>query len=129
LGQIVELNKRFIAGYEVYKEEPKLKELMGRVKAYNTLLRYMGLKDHQVSPIDLREESSTNGARLQIERAARPLWRSIILLCYRFGLFSAWGVLALPGVVLNAPIFIAAGYISRMKARRTSSLLPHHVHR
>lgn len=48
LGQIVELNKRFIAGYEVYKDEPKLKELSLRVKEYNTLLRYMGLKDHQV---------------------------------------------------------------------------------
>lgn len=49
LGQIVELNKRFIAGYEVFKDEPKLKELSSRVKEYNTLLRYMGLKDHQVS--------------------------------------------------------------------------------
>ena len=48
LGQIVELNKRFIAGYEVYKDEPKLKKLSARVKEYNTLLRYMGLKDHQV---------------------------------------------------------------------------------
>ena len=27
-----------------------LKELVKRVKEYNTLLRYMGLKDHQVSP-------------------------------------------------------------------------------
>lgn len=48
LGQIVELNKRFIAGYEVYKEEPVLKELSSRVREYNKILRYMGLKDHQV---------------------------------------------------------------------------------
>ncbi|KAL8291488.1 hypothetical protein RQP46_002466 [Phenoliferia psychrophenolica] len=99
LGQIVELNKRFIAGYEVYKDEPRLKALMVRVGEYNTLLRHMGLKDHQ------------------IERVARPLWRSLILLLYRIGLFSAWGVLALPGVVLNAPIFIAATIISRRKAK------------
>ncbi|SCV74439.1 BQ2448_8078 [Microbotryum intermedium] len=99
LGQIVELNKRFIAGYEVYRDDPRLKQLMARVKEYNTLLRYMGLKDHQ------------------IERVARPFWRSFVLLCYRLGLFGAWSILALPGVVLNAPIFIAAKIISRRKAK------------
>ena len=49
LGQVVELNKRFIAGYEVYKDEPRLQELRERVKEYNTLLRHLGLKDHQAS--------------------------------------------------------------------------------
>ncbi|GAA5921762.1 hypothetical protein JCM1841_001852 [Sporobolomyces salmonicolor] len=99
LGQIVELNKRFIVGYEVYKEEPRVKELERKVKEYNTLLRYMGLKDHQ------------------IERVGRPRWRSFVLLMYRLGLLSAWGVLALPGVILNAPIFIAAKVISHKKAK------------
>ena len=109
------LNKRFIAGYEVYKDEPRLKALMVRVGEYNTLLRHMGLKDHQVClpqfPLAITNLS------LQIERVARPLWRSLILLLYRIGLFSAWGVLALPGVVLNSPIFIAATIISRKKAK------------
>lgn len=95
----MELNKRFIAGYEVYKDEPRLQALVQRVKEYNTLLRYMGLKDHQ------------------IEAVARPWWRSFALLCYRLGLVSAWGVLALPGVILNSPIFIAASIISRKKAK------------
>ncbi|KAI5475691.1 glycerol-3-phosphate O-acyltransferase / dihydroxyacetone phosphate acyltransferase [Pseudohyphozyma bogoriensis] len=99
IGQIVELNKRFIAGYEVYKDEPQLIELTARVKEYNTLLRYMGLKDHQ------------------IERVERPFWRTVILLLYRVGLVLSWGVLALPGVVLNSPIFIAAKIISRKKAK------------
>ncbi|GAA5888014.1 hypothetical protein JCM6882_000249 [Rhodosporidiobolus microsporus] len=99
LGQIVELNKRFIVGYEVYKDDPRIKDLERRVRDYNTLLRYLGLKDHQV------------------ERVGRPRWRSFFLLCYRLGLLSAWGLLALPGVVLNAPIFIAAKIISRKKAK------------
>ncbi|KDE08118.1 hypothetical protein MVLG_01599 [Microbotryum lychnidis-dioicae p1A1 Lamole] len=99
LGQIVELNKRFIAGYEAYRDDPRLKQLMIRVKEYNTLLRYMGLKDHQ------------------IERVVRPFWRSLVLLCYRLGLFGAWSILALPGVILNAPIFIAAKIISHRKAK------------
>ncbi|GEM09713.1 glycerol-3-phosphate O-acyltransferase [Rhodotorula toruloides] len=83
IGQVVELNKRFIVGYEVYKDDPRIKELERGVREYNTLLRYMGLKDHQVE----------------------------------LGLLSVWGVLALPGVVLNAPIFIAAKLISRQKAK------------
>ncbi|GAA5841523.1 hypothetical protein JCM11251_001251 [Rhodosporidiobolus azoricus] len=99
LGQIVELNKRFIVGYEVYKEDPRIKDLERRVRDYNTLLRYLGLKDHQV------------------ERVGRPRWRSFFLLCYRLGLLSVWGILALPGVILNAPIFIAAKIISRKKAK------------
>ncbi|GAA5996338.1 uncharacterized protein JCM10292_007544 [Rhodotorula paludigena] len=99
LGQIVELNKRFIVGYEVYKDDPRIKELERKVREYNTLLRYMGLKDHQV------------------DRVGRPRWRSFALLCYRLGLLSVWGVLALPGVILNSPIFIAAKIISRKKAK------------
>ncbi|GAA6027037.1 hypothetical protein JCM8097_006059 [Rhodosporidiobolus ruineniae] len=99
LGQIVELNKRFIVGYEVYKDDPRIKDLERRVKDYNTLLRYLGLKDHQV------------------ESVGRPRWRSFFLLCYRLGILSVWGILALPGVILNAPIFIAAKVISRKKAK------------
>ncbi|KAM0792271.1 hypothetical protein ACM66B_004963 [Microbotryomycetes sp. NB124-2] len=99
LGQIVELNKRFIAGYEAYKDEPRVIDLSKRVKEYNTKLRYLGLKDHQV------------------EKISRSWWKSFALLAYRLGLVSAWGALALPGVILNAPIFIAASYISRVKAK------------
>lgn len=99
LGQVVELNKRFIVGYEVYKEDPRIKELERGVREYNKLLQYLGLKDHQV------------------ENAGRPRWRAFFILCYRFGLLSAWGALALPGVILNAPIFIAAKLISRKKAK------------
>ncbi|GAA5938398.1 hypothetical protein JCM3775_000881 [Rhodotorula graminis] len=99
LGQVVELNKRFIVGYDAYKEDPRIKNLEHRVREYNTLLRYMGLKDHQV------------------DRIGRPRWRSFALLCYRLGLLGVWGVLALPGVVLNSPIFLAAKIISHKKAK------------
>ncbi|BGP46107.1 Glycerol-3-phosphate/dihydroxyacetone phosphate acyltransferase [Rhodotorula kratochvilovae] len=99
LGQVVELNKRFIVGYDAYKEDPRIKNLERRVREYNTLLRYLGLKDHQV------------------DRIGRPRWRSFALLCYRLGLLGVWGVLALPGVILNSPIFLAAKLISRKKAK------------
>lgn len=80
------------------------------MREYNTLLRYMGLKDHQV------------------DRIGRPRWRSFALLCYRLGLLSVWGVLALPGVVLNSPIFLAAKLISRQTAKGASHSCLRHVH-
>lgn len=39
------------------------------------------------------------------------------MLFYRLSLLAVWSVLALPGVVLNAPIFLAALALSRKKAR------------
>lgn len=38
-------------------------------------------------------------------------------MAYRSGLLTFWGGLALPGVILNAPIFILAKVISRIKAK------------
>ncbi|KEI36683.1 uncharacterized protein L969DRAFT_54675, partial [Mixia osmundae IAM 14324] len=99
LGQVVELNRRFVAGYLKYKDEDKIKQLRSQVLDYNKQLQYLGLKDHQV------------------ERSNRPRWKSLILLAYRAGLLSAWTLLALPGIVLNAPMFIAASLISRKKAK------------
>ncbi|KAH8915522.1 hypothetical protein BT69DRAFT_1356523 [Atractiella rhizophila] len=99
LGQVVDLNRRFITGYEVYKDHPRVKKALADVQRYNKELAYMGLKDHQV------------------ESANRPAWKSLVLLLYRTGLLTVWGVLALPGVVLNAPMFIAAKVISHRKAK------------
>ncbi|KAK4703873.1 hypothetical protein P7C70_g2342, partial [Phenoliferia sp. Uapishka_3] len=99
LGQTVSLTRRFTAGYEVYKDAPPVKHLQKRVAEYNTLLRHMGLKDHQ------------------IKGKPRPWSQSLILLLWRFFILSVWSVFALPGVILNAPIFIACKIISKRKAR------------
>ncbi|POW11904.1 hypothetical protein PSTT_04978 [Puccinia striiformis] len=99
LSTVVELNKRFITGYLRYKDEPRVMALQSKTLEYNKSISYLGLKDHQV------------------EKVNRPWWKSLILLCFRAGLVTGWGVLALPGVILNSPMFICASYISRKKAR------------
>ena len=48
LGQVVELNKRFLQGYLHFKDEPKVQKLRDDVLKYNRLLRDLGLRDHQV---------------------------------------------------------------------------------
>lgn len=99
LSTVVELNKRFITGYLRYKDEPRVMALKSKTLEYNKSISYLGLKDHQV------------------EKVNRPWWKSLILLCFRAGLVTGWGVLALPGVILNSPMFICASIISRKKAK------------
>ncbi|KAF7291697.1 Protein kinase domain-containing protein [Mycena chlorophos] len=99
LGQVVELNRRMLEGYEHFKDEPRIQKLRQDVLKYNRLKQDMGLQDHQVP------------------RAERELWKVLALLTYRIGLLSVWSIFALPGVVLNGPIFILASIISRKKAK------------
>ncbi|KAN0133745.1 hypothetical protein V8E53_008469 [Lactarius tabidus] len=99
LSQVVELNKRFMHGYNVYKDDPRLQALLSNVLKYNRLLRDLGLRDHQVL------------------RAKRANWKTLSLLLYRVGLLSVWSTFALPGVILNGPIFLVASILSKKKAR------------
>ncbi|KAH9951331.1 glycerol-3-phosphate O-acyltransferase [Amylocystis lapponica] len=99
LGQVVELNKRFIEGYLHFKDEPKVQKLRTDVLKYNRLVQDLGLRDHQVP------------------RAQRAGWKTLGLLIYRLGLLMVWTMLALPGVILNGPIFLTASIISRRKAK------------
>jgi glycerol-3-phosphate O-acyltransferase/dihydroxyacetone phosphate acyltransferase len=49
LGQVVELNRRFLEGYIHFKNEPRIKALRENVLKYNRLLRDLGMRDHQVT--------------------------------------------------------------------------------
>ncbi|KAJ7444605.1 hypothetical protein B0H11DRAFT_2290705 [Mycena galericulata] len=99
LGQVVELNRRLLEGYEHFKDLPRVQNLRKDVLKYNRLVRDMGLRDHQVP------------------RAQRAGWKTLALLTYRVGLLAVWSTFALPGVILNSPIFILASIISRRKAK------------
>ncbi|KAL1692296.1 hypothetical protein GGG16DRAFT_90169 [Schizophyllum commune] len=99
LGQVVELNRRLLEGYLHFKDEPRLQKCRENVMKYNRLLRDLGLRDHQVP------------------KAQRANWKVLGLLAYRLILLAVWGVLALPGTILNGPIFILASVISHKKAK------------
>ncbi|KZP03045.1 hypothetical protein FIBSPDRAFT_769549, partial [Athelia psychrophila] len=99
LGQVVELNRRFLEAYEHYKDVPRIQKLREDVLKYNRLVRDLGLRDHQVP------------------RAEKASWKTAGLLTYRLGLLIVWAILALPGTVLNSPMFILASIMSRKKAK------------
>ncbi|KAF8894585.1 hypothetical protein BD779DRAFT_1501913 [Infundibulicybe gibba] len=90
LGQVVELNRRLLEGYTHFKDEPRVQNLR---KAD------LGLRDHQVP------------------RAQKAGWKTLGLLTYRIILLMVWTILALPGTILNGPMFILATLISRKKAK------------
>lgn len=48
LGQVVQLNKRFLQAYVMFKDEPRVQKLQKDVIKYNRILRDLGLRDHQV---------------------------------------------------------------------------------
>lgn len=89
-----------LEGYEHFKDEPRVQALRADVLKYNRLVRDLGLRDHQVP------------------RAEKASWKTLGLLGYRLLLLLVWSILALPGTILNAPIFIVASIMSRKKQRR-----------
>ncbi|KAI6007065.1 glycerol-3-phosphate O-acyltransferase [Pisolithus albus] len=99
LGQVVELNRHFSKGYTHFKDEACVQKLKADVLKYNRLLRDLGLRDHQVP------------------QAKKATWKTLSLLLYRLLLLLIWGVLALPGTVLNGPVIVLVSVISRRKAR------------
>lgn len=100
LPVVVELNRRLALGYEKYKSDQRLIDLKDAVKSYNTRLKHLNLRDHQVQY-----------ARMSIPKA-------IFTLLYRVAKLSLLLVGVLPGLVLFSPVFIATKMISRRKAKQ-----------
>ena len=99
LPKVVELNRRLIQGYTHYKDDPRIINLRKSVADYNTQLRLLGLRDHQV------------------EYAKFSILHVVFTLIYRVGKLLILGFFSLPGVALFSPIFIATKVISNVKAK------------
>lgn len=102
---MVDLNRRFLIGYNIFKDDPKVIDLQEKVKAYNQILKYHGIRDHQVSKTD------NNNTRLLLLLIKRLFVLTILLL---------W---AFPGGILNLPVVIVAKVISQNKAKGKLNIL------
>ncbi|KAG0218144.1 hypothetical protein B0O80DRAFT_444465 [Mortierella sp. GBAus27b] len=98
ISQVVELNRRFAAGYLHFKDNPKVIETKDKVMHYNTQLRYHGLRDHQVN------------IRLSRRHAIEVLISRVLQVIF-------FSILALPGTLMNLPVAIIARVISNKKAK------------
>lgn len=102
LPLVVELNRRLVKGYTKYKDEPKIVELKHDVHDYNTNLKALGVKDHQLEW----------GNPLK-----RPWWLILGTLLYRLGELIVLGIGTLPGLALFWPVFVTTKIISVKKSR------------
>lgn len=96
---MVELNRRLVKGYSIYKDDPRIVSLKKSVVAYNKQLWLLGVRDHQVAY-----------AKFSIAKVVSTLF-------YRLGKLLVMSIGTLPGLVLFAPVFIASKIISIKKSR------------
>lgn len=89
LAERAEITRRFIDHYERYQDNPKVAELYGEVEAYLFKLSALGLRDR-----DLQKPLSV---KVWVTKLIAHLLLLFVLL-----------PLALPGLVVHAPILIAA---------------------
>ncbi|GAB0134582.1 hypothetical protein EsDP_00002947 [Epichloe bromicola] len=99
LPVVVELNRRLAQGYERYKNDERITSLEASVKNYNSQLRYLNLKDHQV------------------QYARMSIFKVLFLFVYRSIKLSILFLCTVPGLLLFAPVFVATKIISIQKAK------------
>lgn len=99
LPRIVELNRRLVQGYERYKEDPRIIQLKQEVTTYNSKLKALGLRDHQVQYAKMHPITAAG------------------LFFYRLGKLCFLGLLALPGTLLFSFVFILTKIVSLRKAK------------
>lgn len=100
LPLVIEMNRRLVKGYEIYKNEPSVKKLAKDILKYNDDLKYNNIPDHLV------------------ETARNNFTKNLGLLVYRSVFITIAFLLSLPGIIMFSPIFILANRISKEKARK-----------
>lgn len=106
----IELNRRFVKGYIKYRDDPKVMQLRQSILDYNNLLLAFGIKDHQVK--------ST-----QIDTITL-----ISQLSFHLSVLIVFGLISLPGFIINFPALYFIGRISKKKAeaaKKASSVKIH----
>lgn len=99
LPVVIELNRRLAMGYERYKNDERISKLSTDVKSYNSQLRYLNLKDHQV------QYAQMNSLKVLFLTIYRSLKLLLLFFC------------TVPGLLLFSPVFVATKLISRQKAK------------
>ncbi|OAK96226.1 hypothetical protein IQ06DRAFT_256912 [Phaeosphaeriaceae sp. SRC1lsM3a] len=99
LPRVVELNRRLVQGYDRYKDDPRVIELKKEVTVYNSKLRALGLRDHQVQVAKMH-----------------PI-KAFGIFIFRLSKLVFLSTLVIPGTLLFSLVFIATKLISIRKAK------------
>ncbi|KAG0165957.1 hypothetical protein DFQ28_003307 [Apophysomyces sp. BC1034] len=99
IKQVVKLNRYFVLGWAKLKDDPRLSTLTRKVKLYNDMLSFFGIRDYQVEKLDITPT-----------RAAFLLMRRLVKLFLLAGLGA-------PALLSNLPLIWITHYISKKKQR------------
>lgn len=99
LPLVVEMNRRLVKGYQIYRDDPKIVALKKDIMRYNAHLRHYNIPDHLV------------------EHARISLAKNLSLLIFRSIRLLVSVILSLPGIIMFSPVFIVAKIISQKKAK------------
>ncbi|KAF7724576.1 hypothetical protein EC973_000884 [Apophysomyces ossiformis] len=97
IKQIVKLNRYFVLGWAKLKGDPRLPTLTRKVKLYNDMLSFFGIRDYQVEKLNISPA-----------RAAILLAQRLIKLLFLAGLGT-------PALLSNLPLIWITHYISKKK--------------
>lgn len=100
LPMVIEMNRRIVKGFEKRKNDPEIIQLKNDILKYNAKLKHYNVPDHLVDVAQINF-----------------IKNSFLLFCRSFKLLIA-SILALPGVIMFSPVFIAAKRISQQKAKQ-----------
>jgi glycerol-3-phosphate O-acyltransferase/dihydroxyacetone phosphate acyltransferase len=96
--ELLEITRRFIKGYLAFKDEPKICRIRDQILEYNKLLNHFRLYDHQVRTIEIGKV------------------RAMVLLLSQIMLLVIYGIVLMPGILLNLPAVLIIDYVSKRKA-------------
>ncbi|CEP09741.1 hypothetical protein [Parasitella parasitica] len=100
IEQVVKLNRHFVSLWAKLKNDPNLQVIVKKVKYYNDMLAFFGIKDHQVDKLDIRPV-----------KAAYQLTKRIAKLVAMAGLGA-------PALISNLPLIWITSYISKRKQKK-----------
>ncbi|QIW99423.1 hypothetical protein AMS68_004941 [Peltaster fructicola] len=99
LPMIIELQRRFLKGFQTYKDDQRIIQMKKNVLDWHRQLRQLNIRDHQLAY-----------ARL-------PWWKVMAFILYRAGKLAVLSVAVIPGLILFSPVFVAGKVISYYKSK------------
>ncbi|GAA5796671.1 hypothetical protein HPULCUR_002046 [Helicostylum pulchrum] len=100
IEQVVKLNSHFVSLWAKMKGDPRLIAIEHKVKYYNDMLRFFGIRDHQVEKLDIT-----------------PV-KALVQLVKRLTKLIAMAGLGAPTLISNLPLIWITSYISGKKQKQ-----------
>ncbi|GAN03179.1 glycerol-3-phosphate acyltransferase Sct1 [Mucor ambiguus] len=100
IEQVVKLNRHFVSLWAKLKGDPSLEVIVKKVKYYNDMLTFFGIRDYQVDKLDITPV-----------KAAYQLTKRITKLVAMAGLGA-------PALISNLPLIWITSYISKKKQKQ-----------